>query len=424
LLHEKNAGRLTNAALIVVPTSVLSIWEQEAAIFAPDLKILRYHGPLRNPHKISAITVDIILTTYTLFRKDAALHQQNKYSWLILDEAQMIKNPRSQTALTACQQSATHRLCISGTPIENHLEELWSLFHFLMPGFLDTLERFNSRYRHPIERTNDNQRLQVLRERIDPMIMRRLKGQVAQELPPKTQIIRTVEFGNAQRDLYETVRLAVDQEVQKTISDKGYKRSRIMVLDALLKLRQVCAHPQLLRLPEARNVRQSAKLELLMDLLDELLSNGRRILIFSQFVKMLEIIENRLKQAKITYSKLTGKTRQRDSAIERFQTGQVPVFLISLKAGGVGLNLTAADTVIHYDPWWNPATEQQASDRSWRIGQTQPVFVYKLIASGTLEEQILALQESKKTLSADLLNPGANKLEQMQLLSLLNPQFK
>ena len=419
LLSEKVAGRLSAPALVVMPTSVLSTWEQEAQRFAPHLRVFRLYGPDRETSREKLSHNDVILTSYTLFRQDAALHQRTRYSWLILDEAQMIKNPRSQTALTACAQPAQHRLCLSGTPIENHLEELWSLFHFLMPGFLDTLERFNSRFRHPIERTNDRQRLKVLRERISPMILRRVKGQVAQELPPKTTIIRTVELGSAQRDLYETVRLAVDQEVRKAIADNGFKRSQILVLDALLKLRQVCVHPQLLKLPEAQKVRHSAKLELLMELVSELLYNGRRILIFSQFVSMLEIIEKRLKTAEIGYCKLTGRTRQRDAVIARFQQKEVPIFLISLKAGGVGLNLTAADTVIHYDPWWNPAAEQQASDRSWRIGQTQPVFVYKLIAAGTLEEQILALQESKKALSDDLLNPNAHTIDQLQILALL-----
>lgn len=423
LVAEQQAGRLNSPALIVVPTSVLSTWQAEVQRFAPSLRVLRHHGNQRSRSLKALQAVDLVLTSYALFRQDAALHQQIVYSWLILDEAQMIKNPRSRTALAACAQTSQHRLCLSGTPIENHLEELWSLFHFLMPGFLDTLERFNSRFRHPIEKTNDRQRLTALRERIRPFVLRRLKSQVAQELPPKTEILRTVELGTAQRDLYETVRLAVDDQVRKAVADNGFQRSRILVLDALLKLRQICAHPQLLKLPEAQKVKRSAKLELLLELLSELLANGRRILIFSQFVGMLERIETELQTRQIAYSKLTGRTRQRDTEIASFQTGQVPVFLISLKAGGVGLNLTAADTVIHYDPWWNPATEQQATDRSWRIGQTQPVFVYKLIAAGTLEEQIVALQDSKRALSQDLLGDGGSsqKWDQQQLLALLNP---
>lgn len=422
LLAEQQAGRLQAPVLIVVPTSVLNTWQTEAQRFAPSLRVLRHHGPERARSLKALQAVDLVITSYALFRQDAALHQQIVYSWLILDEAQLIKNPRSRTALAACAQAAQHRLCLSGTPIENHLEELWSLFHFLMPGFLDSLERFNSRFRHPIEKTNDRQRLAALRERIRPFVLRRLKTQVAQELPPKTEILRTVELGTAQRDLYETVRLAVDDQVRKAVADNGFQRSRILVLDALLKLRQICAHPQLLKLPEAQKVQRSAKLELLLELLSELLANGRRVLIFSQFVGMLDRIESELQSREISYSKLTGRTRQRDAEIARFQTGQVPVFLISLKAGGVGLNLTAADTVIHYDPWWNPAAEQQATDRSWRIGQTQPVFVYKLIAAGTLEEQIVAMQDSKRALSQDLLGDGSSqKWDQQQLLTLLNP---
>lgn len=420
LLSEKAAGRLQAPVLVVVPTSVLSIWEQETQRFAPSLHLLRYHGPHRDSLNLTG--AELILTTYTLYRQDQALHQQTCYSWLILDEAQQIKNPRSRTALALCRQPAHQRLCLTGTPLENNLEELWSLFHFLMPGFLDSLERFNSRFRHPIEKTADKHALQALRERIRPFVLRRLKTQVATELPPKTEMVRSIALGNAQRDLYETVRLAVDKQVGQAIAESGFQRSRLLVLDALLKLRQVCCHPQLLKLPAAQQLQRSAKLDYLLQLLQELVGNGRRVLVFSQFVKMLELIEARLQAAALSYSKLTGQTRKREAAISRFQGGEVPIFLISLKAGGLGLNLTAADTVIHYDPWWNPAAEQQASDRSWRIGQTQPVFVYKLIASGTLEEQILALQANKQALSDGLLNPGRLDFEPQQLLALLKTQ--
>ncbi len=417
LLHYKATGQLKTPALVVMPTSVLGTWEAECRRFAPALRVLRYHGKER--HKETLTGYDVILTSYTLFRHDVLLHRQTCYTWLILDEAQNIKNPRSRTALNACAQPATHRLCLTGTPIENNLENLWSLFHFLMPGFLETLERYNSRFRHPIERTQDLTRLQVLRERIAPFILRRLKQAVATELPPKTEIVRPIELGTAQRDLYETIRLSVDKEVRKAIAKNGFKQSRIFVLDALLKLRQVCGHPQLLNLPEAQKVRRSAKLEHFLELVKELRRSGRKVLVFSQFVSMLRIMERSLQQLDINYALLTGETRQRDAEIERFQSGEVSLFLISLKAGGVGLNLTAADTVIHYDPWWNPATEQQATDRSWRIGQTQPVFVYRLIAKGTLEERIVALQRQKQSLQAGLLHNTSMPLEQLELLSLL-----
>ena len=417
LLVEQAAGRLDLPALVVVPTSVLGNWEREAARFAPGLRVRVLHGPERD---VTESGVDLILTTYALLRRDAARHSQQRYSWLILDEAQMIKNPRSRTAKVACALLARQRLCLSGTPIENQLEELWSLFHFLMPGFLDTLERFNSRYRIPIERTGDLRCRDALSERVRPLMLRRRKLDVERELPPKIEILRTVSFGNAQRDLYETVRLAVHTQVNRIIREQGLRRSRIAILDALLKLRQICCHPQLLDLPEAQAIKRSAKLELLMELLPELLAEGRRILIFSQFVKMLNLIETRLQDAEIPYALLTGRTRARQAVIDRFQAGEVPVFLISLKAGGLGLNLTTADTVIHYDPWWNPASEQQATDRAWRIGQTQPVFVYRLIAAGTLEESMLALQQSKRALSEGLFGEEpSGGLQPEALLNLL-----
>ncbi len=419
LQQAKHQHDLNAPALIVMPTSVLSTWEQEAARFTPDLKVLRYHGPERQQTSPDFKSYDVILTTYALFRQDVLLHRQHTYSWLILDEAQYIKNPRARTALAACAQPSQHRLCLTGTPLENNLENLWSLFHFLMPGFLGSLEHFNRHFRLPIEKTQDTARLQVLRERIQPFVLRRLKQEVVPELPPKTEILRTIPLGNAQRDLYETLRLSVDKDVQKAIATQGFQQSRLFILEALLKLRQACCDPRLLPLPEAQKMRQSAKLEHLMLLLPELLSSGRRVLIFSQFVSMLRLIEERLHHRQISYALLTGATRQRDAEIARFQQGEVPVFLISLKAGGVGLNLPQADTVIHYDPWWNPASEQQATDRSWRIGQTQPVFVYRLIAQGTVEEHILHLQQQKQSLQQGLLSQGPLALEQWELLSLL-----
>lgn len=419
LLQAKQTQGLSAPALVVMPTSVLSTWEEEAERFTPNLRLLRYHGPDRAQPPQNFANYDVILTTYTLFRQDVLLHRQHTYSWLILDEAQTIKNPRSRTAQAACAQPSVHRLCLTGTPLENNLENLWSLFHFLMPGFLDSLEHFNRHFRLPIEKTQDLSRLQILRERIQPFILRRLKQEVVPELPPKTEILRTIPLGNAQRDLYETLRLSVDKDVQKAIATQGFKQSRLFILEALLKLRQACCDPRLLPLPEAKKMRQSAKLEHLMTLLPELLSSGRRILIFSQFVSMLRLIEERLHYRQIDYALLTGSTRQRDAEIARFQSGEVPVFLISLKAGGVGLNLPQADTVIHYDPWWNPASEQQATDRSWRIGQTQPVFVYRLIAQGTVEEHILHLQQQKQSLQQGLLSQGPLSLGEWELLSLL-----
>lgn len=421
LLVEKQAGRLATPALVVAPTSVLSNWKHEAQRFTPELKALILHGPERQEDFERISQYDLVITSYALIRRDDEVHQTQNYTWLILDEAQNIKNPRAKTSGLLFELPAEHRLCLSGTPMENHLEELWSLYRFLMPGFLGPLERFNRLFRHPIEREGDSARQAALRQRLRPFLLRRRKSEVETELPPKTEMIRYVSFENQQRDLYETIRVAMDQKVREEIKRKGLARSQIMILDALLKLRQVCCAPQLVKLPAARKVKTSAKLKLLMTLLPELLAEGRRVLIFSQFVQMLSLIEAELQGHKIDYAKLSGQTRKRDEVIQCFQSGEVPVFLISLKAGGVGLNLTAADTVIHYDPWWNPAVENQATDRAWRIGQDKPVFVYKLIVEGSVEEKILALQQRKAALTESMYasaEGGGLKLQGEELLAL------
>jgi SNF2 family DNA or RNA helicase len=283
--------------------------------------------------------------------------------------------------------------------MENHLGELWSLFHFLMPGFLGSQARFTTLFRTPIEKQGDPERLHQLRARITPFMLRRTKALVAKELPPKVETVMRVELSGKQADLYETIRLGMEKTVREALSRQGLAKSQIMILDALLKLRQVCCDPRLLPLAAAAKVKTSAKLEQLMTLLPEMLAEGRRILLFSQFTSMLTLIEAELKKRQIPWVKLTGQSQKRDAVIEQFTSGQVPLFLISLKAGGVGLNLPQADTVIHYDPWWNPAAETQATDRAHRIGQTQSVWVLKLVAQGTIEERILALQERKAALA-------------------------
>jgi SNF2 family DNA or RNA helicase len=343
---------------------------------------------------------------------------------LVLDEAQNIKNPKSQAALAAREMDSRHRLCLTGTPMENHLGELWSLFEFLMPGFLGDAETFRRVYRNPIEKKQDEERQGVLAQRVGPLLLRRTKDAVAKDLPPKTEIVHRIEMEGPQADLYETIRAVMDQRVREAIASQGMDRSHIVVLDALLKLRQVCCHPALLKAEAAQLVTQSAKLAFLIEeMLPELLAEGRRVLIFSQFTTMLALIEKALKERKTEYVKLTGETKDRETPVQRFQAGEVPVFLISLKAGGAGLNLTAADTVIHYDPWWNPAVEAQASDRAHRIGQTKPIFVHKLICEGTIEEKILALQQSKAAILEGLLGGKIEKLTltQEDVKRLLEP---
>ncbi|MDR0775910.1 MAG: DEAD/DEAH box helicase, partial [Azonexus sp.] len=404
LLLEKEGGRLDRPALIVLPTSLIFNWKSEAMRFAPDLRVLSLHGPERKSRFAEIPTHDVVLTTYPLLWRDAEELMQHHYHLLILDEAQTVKNAQSRSAEAVRQIDARHRLCLTGTPLENHLGELWSQFDFLLPGFLGTAKQFTRHWRTPIEKQGDTQRGRLLARRIRPFILRRKKEDVAEELPPKTIIVRSVELEGSQRDLYETVRAAMDAKVRDEIAQKGFARSQIVILDALLKLRQVCCDPRLVRAQAAKRVKERAKLDLLMAMLPELVDEGRRILVFSQFTSMLALIQQDLDAVGITYVTLTGDTVDRETPIRRFQDGEVPVFLISLKAGGVGLNLTAADTVIHYDPWWNPAVENQATDRAHRLGQDKPVFVYKLIVRGSIEEKILALQERKAELAAGILS--------------------
>ena len=408
LCIEKQAKRLHAPVLIVAPTSVLRNWQQEAARFAPHLRTLVFHGERRHRQAATLTQHEMVLTTYALLLRDKALLLDHTFSTIILDEAQCVKNHRAKTAQIVQQLKATHRVCVTGTPLENHLGELWSLFHFLMPGFLGDASQFKQHFRTPIEKQHDARCRERLIQRIKPFLLRRQKNQVLTELPAKTHMVRTVTLQGPERDLYESIRLAMEKKVREAIGQKGFGRSRIVILDALLKLRQVCCHPKLLTLKAAKKAHATAsKLAQLNTLLSSLLEEGRRVLIFSQFTRMLAIIEDSLKAANIPYVILTGATKNRVAPVEAFQQGQVPVFLISLKAGGTGLNLTAADTVIHYDPWWNPAVEDQATDRAHRIGQDKPVFVYKLIAEGTVEETIQAMQTKKRDLVAGLFSEQA-----------------
>ena len=404
ILSEKNAGRLDRPAMVIMPTSLIPNWLDEAAHFTPQLKVLALYGPTRKKHFAYLNDYDVILTTYALLPKDIEHLAKLPLHLLILDEAQYIKNPGSKASQAACELVARQRLCLSGTPLENHLGELWSLFHFLMPGWLGDAQHFNRNYRVPIERHGNDERLQHLNARIKPFLLRRTKEQVATELPPKTEIIHWVDLNEAQRDVYETMRLAMDKKVRDEITRKGVGRSQIIILEALLKLRQVCCDLRLVSETPPKKGSTSGKLDSLLDMLDELFAEGRRILLFSQFTSMLRLIEAELKKRNIRYALLTGQTRDRRTPVKDFQSGKLQIFLISLKAGGVGLNLTEADTVIHYDPWWNPAAENQATDRAYRIGQEKPVFVYKMIARGTVEEKIQHLQQEKSDLAAGVLD--------------------
>ena len=398
LSRLKEDNLLTNTSLIVMPTSLIANWKNEAQKFTPNLKVLSLHGSDRAERFDVLEEYDIVLTTYPLIVRDEKRFKEYKFMYIILDEAQKIKNPKTKMAIALKTFKSEYRLALSGTPIENHLGELWSIFSFLMPGFLDTLSFFKNFYQTPIEKEHSFERQNLLNKRVKPFMIRRTKEKVASELPAKSEIIKYTQFESKQSKLYESIRVTMEQKVQDAVKAKGLGSSHITILDALLKLRQVCCDPSLLKIEEAQKVHDSAKLELFLDLINELMQEGRKVLVFSQFTSMLSIIEEKIKNLKINYTKLTGSTRKREEAIEKFTKDNANVFLISLKAGGVGLNLVEADTVIHYDPWWNPAVENQATDRAYRIGQTKAVFVYKLIVENTIEAKILELQKKKQAI--------------------------
>ena len=407
LMIEKAAGRLDRPSLIVCPTSLIPNWTAEAHRFAPGLSVMALHGSGRKSQFGAIPKHDLVLTTYPLLTRDHEVLLAQDWHAVILDEAQFIKNPNAETTRQALRLKARQRLCLSGTPLQNHLGELWSLFDFLAPGFLGSQKSFKTRYRTPIEKQGDVERQDLLVRRIRPFMLRRTKEEVITELPPKTEIIEPVEMETTQRAIYEAIRLSMHAKVQAAIAQKGLARSGIIILDALLKMRQACCDPRLLKLKTvAKSKAGSAKLDRLMEMLSIMFAEGRRVLLFSQFTEMLALIQARLEEDGVTYVKLTGDTKDRATPVKKFQAGDVPLFLISLKAGGVGLNLTAADTVIHYDPWWNPAVEDQATDRAHRIGQTKKVFVHRLVTLGTIEEKMEVLKDKKRAIVASVMDAG------------------
>ncbi|WP_018970064.1 DEAD/DEAH box helicase [Rubritalea marina] len=409
LLKEIESGRSAGKpSLILAPTSVVVNWQREAAKFAPSLKILILQGGKRHANFASIAEYDLVLSSYALIHRDLEQHQKHAYHLLVLDEAQHIKNPGAQVSAAVRQLDASLKICLSGTPIENNLGELWAQFDFLMPGFLGSRETFNESFRHPIEKDHNEDKRQRLQNKLAPLILRRTKHDVAKELPPKTEIPHSIQLNEAQSDLYETVRAAMDKQVRQAMAARG-QEAQIVFLDALLKLRQVCCHPALVNLSQVperaqHNTPESAKLDYLSGMLNTLKAEGHKVLIFSQFTSMLDLIEAVLIEKQLSYLKLTGASKNRQEMVEEFQSGGIDVFLISLKAGGTGLTLTEADTIIHYDPWWNPAVENQATDRAYRIGQTKPVMVHKLICAGTVEERIQKMQDKKHGIANSILD--------------------
>ena len=437
LLVEQQAGRLDRPALIVAPASLIFNWQAEAQRVAPALKLLTLQGPRRSADIARMPQFDVVLTSYPLLWRDAMALQRQPWHLVILDEAQMVKNAGSRTATAARRLNARHRLSLTGTPMENHLGELWAQFHFLLPGYLGDARSFARDWRTPIEKNGETLRAQLLAQRVRPFILRRRKAEVATELPPLTEQIHRLALAGRQRMLYESVRLAADERVRRILTQQKFAGAMVSILDALLKLRQACNDPRLLEPPGPAELAgpdigacegAGVKLGWLRETLPTMVAEGRRILVFSQFTRMLRLVEPELRALGLTWLTLTGDTATADrgSRVAQFQRGEAPVFLVSLKAGGVGLNLTAADTVIHLDPWWNPAVEQQASARAHRIGQHKPVTVYRLVAAGSIEERLLGLQARKAALAEAVLGPGAEagttaRFDLAELQALLAP---
>jgi len=401
LALEKARGNLAQPALIVAPTSLMTNWFNEARKFAPDLKVLVLHGSDRKQNFAAIPEHDLVLTTYPLIARDREVLLSRDWHMAVLDEAQTVKNPAAATTRWLRDVKARHRFCLTGTPMENHLGELWSIMSFANPGFLGDKTAFSRQWRIPIEKRADKERAAALARRVRPFLLRRTKAEVATELPAKSEIVERIVLEGGQRDLYDSIRMSMSERVRKAIAQRGLARSHIIVLEALLRMRQACCDPRLLKLDDGTE-RPSAKLDRLMEMVLELLSEGRKIIVFSQFTSMLDLVRKRFDAERVRYSLLTGDTRDRKGAIDGFQGGASDVFLISLKAGGVGLNLTAADTVIIFDPWWNPAVEEQAIDRAHRIGQDKAVFVYRLVASATIEEKMDELKARKRALADGL----------------------
>lgn len=390
-------------ALIVCPTSVLSVWKQEVKKWAPSLSLMLWHGAERAENRRMLKKTDIVVTTYAILRRDIEELAKIPFRYAILDEAQNIKNWTTSTAKSAKQLSADHRLALTGTPVENHLADLWAIFDFLAPNFLGKLSDFQKNFVRPIE-DGDTKTLEALRARIRPFVMRRKKEDVAQELPPKTEQTLFVQFGRSQLGLYNRILKTAKTEILGRIEEVGLEKSQMTILAALTRLRQVCCDPRLLGLPDASALPPSAKLDAFKELLADCVGSGRKVLVFSQFVEMQKFLGDSLNELKIPYLWLHGGTKNREELVQQFQSKSgPPVFLISLKAGGSGLTLTEADTVVHFDPWWNPAVEDQATDRAHRIGQDKPVMVYRLVCEDTVEQKMVELGARKREVAESAL---------------------
>ena len=389
--------------LVVCPSSLVWNWSREASVFCPNLRVLTIEGPERAERFPKIPDHDLIITSYALLRRDAEHYKGFVFSTTTLDEAQHIKNPGSQNARAACAIRSKSRFILTGTPLENSIRDLWSLFDFLLPGYLGTRKDFQERYEKPLAAGESAGVWPRLLRRVRPWMLRRRKSEILKELPAKIEQVVQVELSPDQKAAYTQLQIAARAEVDAMRESGG--AARMKVLTALLRLRQACCD---LRLLNGDSEAPSAKLEALLELLGEAVDGGHRTLVFSQFTSMLDLIVPALDEAGISWCRLDGSTKDRGAVVERFQSdASISVFLISLKAGGAGLNLTGADTVIHFDPWWNPAVEAQATDRAHRIGQEKVVTSIKLIARDTVEQRVLEMQAKKRILSTELLEPDS-----------------
>lgn len=392
--------KLSGPVLIVCPTSLVFNWLAEAKKFTPELKVVTLHGANRHARFDEVASSQLVITSYALIRRDAEKYRELEFDTLVLDEAQHIKNRQTQNSQAVKAVKATHRLVLTGTPMENSVLDLWSIFDFLMPGYLGSAADFKERYEQPITRDKDEVVQARLGRRLRPFILRRLKTEVAKDLPAKLEQVSYCELTDDQAEVYKQVLAVSKKEVMDAVGAQGLAKSKMVVLNALLRLRQICCDLRLLKMADVQFTDDhSGKLEMFGELLEEAIDGGHRVLVFSQFTTMLALLKDKLTAEQIEFCYLDGATTNRGAVVEKFQgNARIPVFLISLKAGGVGLTLTGADTVVHFDPWWNPAVEDQATDRAHRIGQMRVVTSYKLITRGTVEEKILALQQKKRAI--------------------------
>jgi superfamily II DNA or RNA helicase len=400
-------------ALIVCPTSLVQNWIEEAARFAPGMRTCAITGSQRQGLWESAAAQDMIVISYALLRRDIEQCMEHRFAAVVLDEAQHIKNHNTRNAQAAKQIRAFNRLVLTGTPVENSVLDIWSIMDFLMPGYLGDHQKFRLRYELPISHGGPEADASQakLRRKLNPFLLRRLKRDVAKDLPPKLERIATCELSPDQKVVYRELLDRSRRQITDLVAAGGFARAKMQILATLLRLRQACCHLDLLKMPALQAEQPSAKMELFMELMDEAIDGGHRILVFSQFVSMLHLIRKTLDERAIRYCYLDGNTKDRMEQVHRFNTSRdIPLFLISLKAGGTGLNLTGADMVIHYDPWWNPAVENQATDRAYRIGQKRTVYSIKLITRNTVEEKVLAMQKRKQAVIQATVENAASTL--------------